>query len=74
MKILFSSDDCTGAAADALQLSLERNEVIALINLLERLSQSIEVVRVMSAQLLGSSQPSLGSIEEVTNNLLQKSM
>ncbi|KAK9805755.1 hypothetical protein WJX73_005872 [Symbiochloris irregularis] len=74
LKILFSSDDCTGATSDALQLSLERNEVIALMNLLERLSHSIEVVRVMSAQLLGSSQPSLGSIEEVTHTLLQKSI
>ena len=31
--------------------SLERNEVIALINLLERLSHSIEIVRDMYKQL-----------------------
>lgn len=74
LKILFSSDDCTGAPASSSQLYLERNEVIALVNLLERLSQSIEVVRVMSTELLGSAPTGLGSIQEVTNNLLQSSM
>ena len=63
-----------GVPALNSQLSLERNEVIALINLLERLSNSIEIVRVMSAQLLGNASPSLGSIEEVTHKQLQSSM
>lgn len=74
LKILFSSDDCTGQLPPVMQLSFERNEVIALINLLERLSKSIEIVRVLSAQLLGGSSPSLGSIQEVTNTSLQSSM
>ena len=41
LKVLFSADDCSGHPANA-QLALERNEVIALLNLLERLSNSIE--------------------------------
>lgn len=74
LKILFDSSDCgANGAADAAQsgLVLERNEVIALFNLLERLSKSIEVVRQMSLQLLednGDQHPSLGAIEAVTEN------
>ncbi len=41
--MLFSADDCSGNPANGPQLVLERNEVIALLNLLERLSNSIEV-------------------------------
>ena len=44
LKVLFSADDCSGHPANA-QLALERNEVIALLNLLERLSNSIEARR-----------------------------
>ena len=43
LKVLFSADDCSGNPANGPQLVLERNEVIALLNLLERLSNSIEV-------------------------------
>ena len=42
LKVLFSADDCSGNPANGPQLVLERNEVIALLNLLERLSNSIE--------------------------------
>ena len=41
--MLFSADDCSGNPTNGPQLVLERNEVIALLNLLERLSNSIEV-------------------------------
>ena len=74
LKILFSSDDCSGAPLIKPPLSLEHNEVIALLNLLERLSQSIEVVRTMSAQLLGDAPSGFGSIGEITLNPLQKSI
>eukprot|EP00887_Chlorella_sp_A99_P007988 scaffold12.g7988.t1 len=50
LKILFSADDCSGHAGDA-GLVLERNEVIALVNLLHRLSLGVEVVRDLSLQL-----------------------
>lgn len=40
-----------GVAASTAPLHLERNEVIALINLLERLSTSIEIVRDLSLQV-----------------------
>lgn len=63
LKVLFDSSTC-GAES---RLVLERNEVIALFNLLERLSKSIEVVRSMSLQLVNdtSSGSSLGAIESV---------
>ncbi|KAG2497377.1 hypothetical protein HYH03_004535 [Edaphochlamys debaryana] len=54
LKVLFSSSDCEGALPTAPALStlaLERNEVIALVNLLERFSNSIEYYRVLSAEL-----------------------
>ncbi len=53
LKVLFSADDCAGAQQPGHlePLRLERNEVIALLNLLERLAQSIEVVRDMSLQV-----------------------
>eukprot|EP01026_Neomeris_dumetosa_P062957 TRINITY_DN5970_c0_g2_i1.p1 TRINITY_DN5970_c0_g2~~TRINITY_DN5970_c0_g2_i1.p1 ORF type:complete len:492 (+),score=46.91 TRINITY_DN5970_c0_g2_i1:55-1476(+) len=53
LKILFSADDCKGhTPVDSFQdLTLERNELIALINLLDRLSQSVELYRRMSLLL-----------------------
>ncbi|GLI59262.1 hypothetical protein VaNZ11_001109 [Volvox africanus] len=54
LKVLFSSSDCSGALPTAPSLStlvLERNEVIALVNLLERFSASIEYYRQLSAEL-----------------------
>lgn len=48
LKVLFSSSDCSGALPTSPALStlvLERNEVIALVNLLERFSASIEYYR-----------------------------
>ncbi|KAK9810482.1 hypothetical protein WJX72_011392 [[Myrmecia] bisecta] len=75
LKVLFSSDDCTGLPTNEPRLTLERNEVIALINLLERLSQSIEVVRKMSLQLddnLSKHPEGLGAITEVTHQGLQQ--
>lgn len=53
LKILFHVDDCDSGAGqlELSKLILERNEVIALVNLLERLSQSVETYRVMSLML-----------------------
>eukprot|EP00873_Tetraselmis_striata_P016280 jgi/Tetstr1/436544/TSEL_002699.t1 len=45
-KILFSVEDCMGAGGTG-ELVLERNEIIALINLLAQFSSSIEAVRTM---------------------------
>ena len=63
LKILFTADECVQSAPPTQQpqLQLERNEVIALMNLLERLSNSIEVVRVMSAEQGSSAHPA-GSV------------
>ena len=50
-------------------LQLKRNEVIALMNLLHRLSLGVEVVRDLSLQLAGrqAEHPQgLGAIQEVT--------
>lgn len=70
LKILFDSSDCGAAGSQRSDLVLERNEVIALFNLLERLSTSIEVVRQMSLQLLTDEAQAghspLGAIEAVT--------
>lgn len=68
LKILFSSEACTGdASGDDTTLVLERNEVIALINLLERLSASVETVRSLSLRLteVGSHPQGLGAISEL---------
>ena len=56
-----------------LHLHLERNEVIALVNLLERLSKSIEVVRTMSLHLADSQRhpQGLGAIQDVVQHNLQ---
>ena len=51
LKVLFSADDCSGALSGQ-PLQLERNEVIAMLNLLERLSASIEVGQ-LTIQLVG---------------------
>lgn len=45
-KILFSVEDCLGDGGSG-ELVLERNEIIALINLLAQFSSSIEAVRTM---------------------------
>lgn len=80
LKVLFSADDCTGAHPAGPELRLERNEVIALVNLLERLSRSIEVVRDMSLQLADPSKHprGLGAIEDAThgslNDVLRQSL
>jgi ERO1-like protein alpha len=56
LKILFASNDCFEqqlSPRDLLrELQLERNEVIALVNLLSKLSQSVAVYRDMSTELL----------------------
>jgi hypothetical protein len=50
---------------------LERNEAIALVNYLERLSFSVEVVRSMSLQISGKTHPDgLGAIQDVTKKSL----
>ncbi|KAG2437820.1 hypothetical protein HXX76_005440 [Chlamydomonas incerta] len=54
LKVLFSSSDCNNALPTSPALStlaLERNEVIALVNLLERFSASIEYYRQLSIDL-----------------------
>lgn len=70
LKILFDSSNCGAPGAGQSDLVLERNEVIALFNLLERLSTSIEVVRRMSLQLLADEDQAghspLGAIQDVT--------
>lgn len=74
LKILFSTDDCGGHQGDVTALTLERNELIALINLLERLATSVEIVRTLSLELAaeqGHGQvPSFGAIEDVTHQPL----
>lgn len=55
LKILFHDEDCT-SDTDRIRLApqpfiLERNEVIALVNLLDRLSEGIETYRTMSIKL-----------------------
>ena len=71
LKILFHDDGCDGQPPT--DLVLERNEVIALVNLLERLSNSVEIVRSMSLELLerhlqGEHAAGLGAIETVTDS------
>ena len=51
------------AGEDMTHPMLERNEVIALINLLERLSHSIEIVKDMYQQL------ALGAKSEATRSI-----
>ena len=71
LKILFHDDGCDGQPP--ADLVLERNEVIALVNLLERLSNSVEIVRSMSLELLerhwqDEHAAGLGAIETVTDS------
>jgi ERO1-like protein alpha len=77
LKILFSSEDCGGGGNGGVGslppvLVLERNEVIALVNLLERLAASVEVVRNLSLQLAGTAghPQGLGAIQELTKEKL----
>lgn len=57
LKILFSARDCTGSSPPSEdlpfgdELELERNEVIALINLLGRFSHSVETYHRLTAEL-----------------------
>lgn len=84
LKVLFSTEDCAGngngngigaahGKGNSLPpLVLERNEVIALVNLLERLSASVEIVRSLSLQLAdGHVHPQgLGAIQDLTKERL----
>lgn len=53
LKVLFHESDCNDdtGTVDVVPLILERNEVISLINLLAKLSNSIETYREMSIML-----------------------
>jgi ERO1-like protein alpha len=55
LKILFASDDCFAEGVPPKQLleslKLERNEVIALVNLLTKLSHSVSTYRSLSQKL-----------------------
>ena len=77
--MLFSAEDCGTGSGHPPQLQLERNEVIAMLNLLERLSASIEAVRALSLQLAegGWEQQhpqGLGAIQDVTHGSLYQSL
>lgn len=78
LKILFSTEDCAGGGTGKLPpLVLERNEVIALFNLLERLSASVEIVRSLSLQLAGGAEvhpQGLGAIQDLTRHKLAPSL
>ena len=52
LKVLFHEADCAEGSEPQPPLIMERNEVIALFNLFERLTKSIEIVRKMSLELL----------------------
>lgn len=52
LKVLFASKDCAGGGApDQSDLSLERNEAIALVNLLARFSNSLHLYHELSGRL-----------------------
>ena len=74
LKILFSTEDCSNdVPSNGLPpLVLERNELIALINYLERLSYSVEVVRSLSLEVAdGTAHPQgLGAISDLTKRRL----
>ena len=76
LKILFSAEDCGGGGCKPHPpLQLERNEVIALVNLLERLSNSVETVRVLSLQLAEGQHPQgLGAIQDVVHDSLPEAL
>ncbi len=70
LKVLFSAESCHGGPGEN-SLALERNEVIALINLLERLSESVETVRSLSLRLAQGDHPQgLGAIQDLTKEKL----
>ncbi|PSC73520.1 endoplasmic reticulum oxidoreductin-1-like [Micractinium conductrix] len=69
LKILFSAEDCSGRPGEVPGMVLERNEVIALFNTLERLAAAVEVVRDLSLQLSGNGKVhpgGVGAIQGVT--------
>ena len=75
LKILFSSEDCSGGIGKGNgypPLVLERNEVISLFNLLERLSGAVEVVRSMALELAGNEKhpQGLGAIQDLIQEKL----
>ena len=79
LKVLFAAEDCGSASGQPQQLQLERNEVIAMLNLLERLSASIEAVRELSLQLADGNweqqhPQGLGAIQDFTHNSLYQSL
>ena len=79
LKVLFAAEDFGSGSRQPAQLQLERNEVIAMLNLLERLSASIEVVREMSLQLADGNweqqhPQGLGAIQDFTHNSLYQSL
>jgi len=71
LKILFSARDCQGSTPGAdepfAELQLERNEAIALVNLLARFSNSLQTYHRLSAAVQQQSgrQPSLSAKEAV---------
>lgn len=76
LKVLFSAADCGAGGGDAAlpPLVLERNEVIALVNLLERLAKSVEIVRSLSLQVAGTAAAhpaGLGAIQDLTKQALK---
>jgi len=79
LKVLFAAEDCGSANWQPQQLQLERNEVIAMLNLLERLAASIEVVRDMSLQMEDGNweqqhPQGLGAIQDFTHESLYQSL
>ena len=77
--MLFAAEDCGLGSGQPQQLQLERNEVIAMLNLLERLSASIEAVRELSLQLADGNweqqhPQGLGAIQDFTHNSLYQSL
>jgi hypothetical protein len=71
LKVLFSARDCQGSSPSAdepfAELQLERNEAIALVNLLARFSSSLQTYHRLSAHMEQQSgkQPSLSAKEAV---------
>jgi hypothetical protein len=68
LKVLFSSKDCSGeppaSGAPFSDLSLERNEAIALVNLLARFSNGLHLYHELAAALAaegGAASPLAGA-------------
>lgn len=77
--MLFAAEDCGAGSGQPQQLQLERNEVIAMLNLLERLAASIEAVRTLSLQLADGNweqqhPQGLGAIQDVTHGSLYQAL